>query len=74
MRRRKLKLSPEGLIGFLVEGKHHYEAKGIPKDAKVIDCRFDNFSNCFVLVLESEGWEHLKEGNNWDVVPEFTLI
>lgn len=74
MKRRKLMITPDGFLMLLTEGEHHYLAKNIPDDVKVIEARYNNLKNVFEIVLESEKWGHLKEGSLWEVVPNFTNL
>ena len=71
-RRRRISCSPEFIASTLIEGEHSYSIirGGIPVDARVVGCGYDNLSNVLYVFIEHESFDEVPEG---DIVPVFQV-
>ena len=64
LRRKCLHVSDRFFADLFSDGSRTFEVirDGIPKDARVVDVRFDGFARKFAVLLESDEFDEAEEG------------
>lgn len=75
MKRKIFKISLPYLLEFFCTGADHRfkVLNGFPDDAKIIDIRFDGFSNSASILIESKSFDTLIEGRPIPEAPTITI-
>ena len=68
-RYKRIAMTPEFFVEMIRDGDHAYSIikDGVPADAKIVRCGYDNLSNQIYVFIEHESFDQVTEG---EIVPE----